>query len=562
MRGRPTVSLLPLTTLPQPVQVFSSGLCKRARALGYQSSGAERIERAVRYFFIRYGVAVVDIGEPELTAFAQALEAFREREDAVMIFASPERLGASLRSMTTMLFTFRLALYHQGQINQPPRREVVPPTRLHVKPAMRRFIERYAQARLALHTRPGTVDKLRNAGRHLADWLAAHYPKIEAFADLTRDLILAYAASLTSAGVNVETQITRLSSLSVMFHDATAWGWPEAPPRPLIGSRDLPKRPNRVPRFIPAQELDRLMTAIRTLECPYQRAALIVARWSGARRGEIGRLELDCLDSYLDGTSRLRVPTGKTATERMVPLHPEAAEAIRELQALARPARGFHDEYSGRESFWLFVRRGRRLSTHYLFEIALQTACERAGLLDQEGRATITAHRFRHTVGTELVEGGAGLHTVMKMLGHTSTGMTLVYAHLSDATLREEYLKVLGPGAQIAGPLAATLRAGAMPPDSVAWLKANFFRTELELGYCLRLPEEGPCECDLYLTCAKFVTTPEYAPRLRERREREIAMAEEARGRGFLREVERHECTRQRIEQLLVELGEAIDANP
>lgn len=77
-----------------------------------------------------------------------------------------------------------------------------------------------------------------------------------------------------------------------MFHEATAWGWPEAPPQPLIDSRDLPKRPNRVPRFIPAEELDRLMAAIRTLECPYQRAALIIVRWSGARRGEISRLDL------------------------------------------------------------------------------------------------------------------------------------------------------------------------------------------------------------------------------------------------------------------------------
>lgn len=314
---------------------------------------------------------------------------------------------------------------------------------------MQQFIERYAQARLALHARPGTVGKLRNAGNHFADWLLTNHPSVESFGEATREQVLAYGAGLVSAGVNVETQITRLSSLSVMFHDATAWGWPEAPSRPLIGYRDFPKRPNRVPRFIPAEELDRLMTAIRTLECPYQHAALIIARWSGARRGEISRLELDCLDSYLDGTPRLRVPAGKTATERMVPLHPDAAEAIRELQRIAGPA-----------------------------------------------------HRFRHTVGTELVEGGARLHTVMKMLGHTSTGMTLVYAHLSDATLREEYLKVLGPGAQIAGPLAATLRAGAMPLDSIAWLKANFFRTELELGHCLRLPEEGPCECDLYLTCA------------------------------------------------------------
>jgi hypothetical protein len=58
------------------------------------------------------------------------------------------------------------------------------------------------------------------------------------------------------------------------------------------------------------------------------------------------------------------------------------------------------------------------------------------------------------------------------------------------------------------------------------------------------------------------VTTPEYAPRLRERREREIALAEDARERGFAREVERHECTRRRIEQLLVELEEALDPSP
>jgi hypothetical protein len=43
----------------------------------------------------------------------------------------------------------------------------------------------------------------------------------------------------------------------------------------------------------------------------------------------------------------------------------------------------------------------------------------------------------------------------------------------------------------------------------VDWLKSNFLKTELEPGRCLRLPAEGPCECDLYLTCAKFVTTPD-----------------------------------------------------
>jgi integrase len=379
---------------------------------------------------------------------------------------------------------------------------------------------------------------------------------LESFAELTREQVLAYSADLVSSGINPETLLTRLSSLSVMFHDTTAWEWTDAPARPLIGSRDLPKRPNRIPRFIPAEELDRIMNAIRTLECPYQRTALIVARWSGARRGEISRLELDCLDFYLDGTPRLRIPVGKTGSERLIPLHPEAAEAIKALQIIIPPSRGFKDEYSSKETPRLFVRHGLCLTSDYLFEQSLQIACTQSGLINDEGKGTITAHRFRHTVGTELVEGGARLHTIMKMLGHTSTGMTLVYAHLSDATLREEYMRVLGPGAQIAGQLAATLRAGAMPPDSIAWLKANFFRTELELGHCLRLPEEGPCECDLYLNCAKFVTTPEYIPRLRERIIKEISLAVEARERGFDREVERHECIRKRIEQLLIELGE------
>ncbi len=72
------------------------------------------------------------------------------------------------------------------------------------------------------------------------------------------------------------------------------------------------------------------------------------------------------------------------------------------------------------------------------------------------------------------------------------------------------------------------------------------------------MPQEGPCECDLYLSCAKFVTTPEYAPQLRARRLRELALMEDAISQGWEREVERHKCTARRIEQLLMELGEPI----
>jgi hypothetical protein len=40
---------------------------------------------------------------------------------------------------------------------------------------------------------------------------------------------------------------------------------------------------------------------------------------------------------------------------------------------------------------------------------------------------------------------------------------------------------------------APTLKARSPP------LRTNFFKTELELGHCLRSPAESLRECDLYL---------------------------------------------------------------
>jgi hypothetical protein len=172
------------------------------------------------------------------------------------------------------------------------------------------------------------------------------------------------------------------------------------------------------------------------------------------------------------------------------------------------------------------------------------------------GSLAIHAHRFRHTLGTQLAEKGARTQTIMKILGHKSAGMSMTYANISDPVVLADYQSVVQPGAVIAGPLADTLRAGQPGQDALDWLKANFCKTELVLGHCLRLPQEGPCECDLYLTCAKFVTTPQYAPRLRERLCLERQLADDARERGWEREVDRHQRAADRLRSLLADLGE------
>jgi hypothetical protein len=153
-------------------------------------------------------------------------------------------------------------------------------------------------------------------------------------------------------------------------------------------------------------------------------------------------------------------------------------------------------------------------------------------------------------------ERGAKLHTIIKVLGHSSVSMALIYAQISDQEVLRDYRAVLAPGAVIAGPAALDLKSGVLPDEAVHWLKANFFKTELELGHCLRLPAEGPCECDLYLTCAKFVTTPEYAPRLRARLDIERQLIQDAAERGWTREEERHAAIARRLRGLLTDLEE------
>jgi integrase len=77
--------------------------------------------------------------------------------------------------------------------------------------------------------------------------------------------------------------------------------------------------------------------------------------------------------------------------------------------------------------------------------------------VNSKGKATITAHRFRHTVGTQLAEKGARLPTIMTVLGHTNPHMTMVYAQISDPVVRQDYQAVLGPGATSAGPRVEAL---------------------------------------------------------------------------------------------------------
>ena len=545
-------------------------LAEEAIQLGFSRESALQ---AMSWAVIRLVLHTGNLDPQQITnahieQFLNAVHRFAERPDIIELRGSTERFRLSAsKDWTTKLHQLQVVLFHRGQIDQQPRKYM--PSyceRAPTPPAMQALVDRWLAAR-RLTDRPATVARLELSMHQFLTWLSVHEPQIEQFTEVTREHLLAYLTVLTEAPskrtgkpLSQLARRGRLSSIASFFRDTARWGWDEVPGRPLLSAGDLPKIPTRIPRFIPAEELERVMAAVVQLDCPYQRAAVLVARWSGARKGEIRRLAVDCLDHYPDGTARLRLPAGKTYRERIVPLHEQAAQALREVIALraGRQERAFIDEFTEEPTHFLFMDRGKLLSDFYLFIAPLRKACTAAGLVDAAGRPTISMHRFRHTVGTQLAERGAKLHTIMSILGHRSVSMALVYAQISDPEVLRDYQAVLGPGAVIAGPGAEALHSGALTNSAIDWLKCNFFKTELELGHCLRLPAEGPCECDLYLNCAKFVTTPAYVPRLRERHAVELALAKDAEDQGWSREVERHRATALRIEQLLTELGESL----
>jgi integrase len=546
-----------------------------------------------------------------LAEYLQAARELGERPDIALYFGSETRYHRALVEYSYGLHVLNVVLYHRGQVSREPHRSqpkgTAPRAWAH-GPRIEAVIDRYFRER-QLVDRPATIQSAGLALTLFVRWLISAHPEIESLASVTREHLLEFAEYLNSmVGVtskrtySLSAKIGVLSALNVFFMRISEWSnWMEpreggrsrdgemdvnrkgeqgergegqatrvhemeVPNRPLLSRGDLPKRAMYLPRYIPDDELERLMEVIRSIECPYQRAALLIARWSGARRDEICRLSVDCLDSYPDGTPRLRIPAGKTNRERMVPLHDEAAEAIRYLLSIRpRACRGLRDSHTGLETHYLFTHHGKRYSSAYLFEVSLKRACDIAGLVTPDGRAKVTAHRFRHTVATQLARKGAKLNTIMRVLGHESANHTMVYLHISDQEVLDDYSAALRtelrPGMPVAGPFAEILRTSRVSSSDVEWLKGRFIKTELELGECLRLPEEGPCECDLYLYCSRFITSSNRAPRLRERRKVELSLAEQAEVGGNLKEAERHHQYALRFERYLIDMSEVLEGD-
>ena len=82
----------------------------------------------------------------------------------------------------------------------------------------------------------------------------------------------------------------------------------------------------------------------------------------------------------------------------------------------------------------------------------LKRLCTTNNICDASGQLwDLTAHQFRHSVGTRMINNGVPQHIIQRYLGHESPSMTATYAHLFDSTLSHEIAKYQGRTVNISG---------------------------------------------------------------------------------------------------------------
>jgi len=155
-------------------------------------------------------------------------------------------------------------------------------------------------------------------------------------------------------------------------------------------------------------------------------ALLEVLYATGMRVSELAGLSLDDLD-LAAGTVRC---IGKGNKERVMPLYAEALRAVEVYLADGRPGLLGRDQT---ERTLFLNPRGEQLTRQGLWLI-IKGYARQLGLADK-----VAPHTLRHSFATHMLNCGAGLREVQKLLGHANISTTQVYTHISQGRLREVY---------------------------------------------------------------------------------------------------------------------------
>lgn len=231
------------------------------------------------------------------------------------------------------------------------------------------------------------------------------------------DYLIELREDFTPATVN-----RRLASIR-SFHRFLAQRDPKLidPSRFLRGS----KKQAHLPLYLNEAEITRILESFSTSDLDVLHKSIIELLYGcGLRVSECCSLRMKQL--HLD-QKIIRV-TGKGNKERMLPLHAEGSIVLRQYVVYVRP------QWEKTRSPYVFLNsRGMPLNRQYVHHMIKEKVRE-LGL-----NPHYSAHSFRHSFATHLLDGGADLRVVQELLGHSDIQTTQIYTHVQNKRLKQAY---------------------------------------------------------------------------------------------------------------------------
>jgi integrase len=230
---------------------------------------------------------------------------------------------------------------------------------------------------------------------------------------ITRRRIQQFHTELLAEGLATASANHHLKLIRHSLNLAVEWEMLEKNPATRI---HLLKEDNNVENYLNHEELERLLTVLRT---DSNRAVCSIALFlisTGARLNEALRATW----SQIDRVNRVwRIPASNSKSKRIraVPLNDSALDVLKRLD-------------TEQEFDFLFVNRRTKKPYNNIHKSWVR-------LKTKAGLSHLRLHDLRHQYASFLVNSGRTLYEVQQILGHSAPIVTQRYAHLSTRTLQD-----------------------------------------------------------------------------------------------------------------------------
>jgi integrase/recombinase XerC len=238
------------------------------------------------------------------------------------------------------------------------------------------------------------------------------------------DLIRDWMESMMDKGDMASTVNNCLSAVRSFFRFALSRGLVSSDPAHNVKG---PKKKKPLPQFVREGEMNRLIDLPEMWGDSYNdvraRTIIILFYETGIRLAELVGLN----DQDIDFTNRQLKVTGKRNKQRIVPFGEELEQTLKAYMQQ-------RDGQTVKQDAALFLNnKGCRISRSVVSKIV------RTGLSRVTTMKKRSPHVLRHSFATAMLNNGAGLESVRKLLGHASVATTEIYTHTTFEQLKRVY---------------------------------------------------------------------------------------------------------------------------